>query len=186
MKFLFSGDQDGGLGAHSFWLANCSDTFKVLSSPVLVSPPIQAQFFGGLKQTEIAVEDFSRASFKLFLDILYVQKLDWNSIKFSSFSDLVRLADKYVMVGLETFLWTKLVSKLRKESGLDSLLEMIHQRTDRGTLAWKISEDLLKKQAWPGPEPATFEQWRSEVGVGCNREAVIEVRQYQLSKKSSP
>ena len=147
---------------------------------------MQAQFFGVLKQTEITVEDFPRESFKLFLDILYVQKLDWNSINLSSFSDLFRLADKYLVVGLETFLWTKLVGKLRKESGLDTLLEMIHRRTDRGTLAWKISEDLLKKQAWPGPEPATFEQWRSEAGVGCNREPVIEVRQYQLSKKSSP
>ena len=90
---------------------------------------MQAQFFGVLKQAEITVEDFSRESFKLFLDILYVQKLDWNSIKFSSFSDLVRLADKYVVVGLETFLWTKLVGKLRKESGLDTLLEMIQRRT---------------------------------------------------------
>ena len=34
VNFLFSGGQDGGLGAHSFWLANCSDTFKVTSSPV--------------------------------------------------------------------------------------------------------------------------------------------------------
>ena len=137
---------------------------------------MQAQFFGVLKQTEITVEDFSRESFKHFLDILYVQKLDWPSIKLSSFSDLFCLADKYLMVGLNIFLWTKLVSKLRKESGLDSLLEMIHQRTDRGTLAWKISEDLLKEQAWPGPELVTFEQWRSGVGVGCNKEHVIEVR----------
>ena len=142
---------------------------------------MQAQFFGGPKQTEITVEDFSRASFKLFLDILYAQKLDWPSIELSSFSDLFRLADKYLVVGLETFLWTKLVGKLRKESGLDSLLEMIHQRTDQGTLAWKISEDLLKNQAWPGPEPVSFEQWRSEVGIGCNnRDHMTEVGQYQL------
>ena len=152
---------------------------------------MQAQFFGGLKQTEITVEDFTQASFKLFLDILYVQKLDWHSINFSSFSDLFRLADKYFVVGLETFLWTKLVGKLRKESRLDSLLEMIHQRTGRGTLAWKISEDLLKKQAWPGPEPVRFEQWRTEVGAGCYTgfncysKHVIEVRRYKLSKKSS-
>ena len=142
---------------------------------------MKAQFFGGLKQTEITVEDFSRASFKLFLDILYVQNLDWPSIELSSFSDLFRLADKYLVVGLETFLWTKLVGKLRKDSGLDSLLEMINQRTDQGTLAWKISEDLLKNQAWPGPEPVSFEQWRSEVGIGCNnRDHMIEVGQYQL------
>ena len=147
---------------------------------------MQAQFFGGLKQTEITVEDFSQASFKLFLDILYTQKLDWLSINFSSFSDLFRLADKYFVVGLETFLWNKLVGKLRKESKLDSLLEKIHQRTGQGTLAWKISEDLLKKQAWPGPEPVTFEQWRSEVGVGSNSEHVIEVRRFELSKKSFP
>ena len=128
------------------------------------------------------MEDFSRASFKLFLDILYVQKLDWPSIELSSFSDLFRLADKYLVVGLETFLWTKLVGKLRKESGLDSLLEMINQRTDQDTLAWKISEDLLKNQAWPGPEPVSFEQWRSEVGIGQHviGEHVIEVSQYQL------
>ena len=151
-----------------------------------MSSPLQAQFFGSLKLTEIHVGDFSRASFKLFLDILYLQKLDWPSIKFSSFSDLCRLADKYLVAGLETFLRSKLVTKLRKESGLDSLLEMIHQRTDRGTLAWKISEDLLKKQAWPGPEPVTFEQWRSEVGVGSNSEHVIEVRRFELSKKSFP
>ena len=147
---------------------------------------MQAQFFGGLKQTEITVEDFSRTSFKLFLDILYAQKLDWPSINLSSFSDLFRLADKYLVVGLETFLWTKLVSKLREESGLDSLLEKINQRAVQGTLAWKISEDLLKKQAWPGPEPVTFEQWRSEVGVGSNSEHVIEVRRFELSKKSFP
>ena len=137
---------------------------------------MQAQFFGVLKQTEITVEDFSRESFKLFLDILYVQKLDWPSINLSSFSDLFRLADKYLVVGLENFLWTKLVGKLRKESGLDTLLEMIQRRTNRGSLAWKISEDLLKKQAWPGPELVTFEQWRSEVGVGFNNGDVIEVR----------
>ena len=137
---------------------------------------MQAQFFGVLKQAEITVEDFSRESFKLFLDILYVQKLDWPSINLSSFSDLFRLADKYLVVGLETFLWTKLVGKLRKESGLDTLLEMIQRRTNRGSLAWKISEDLLKKQAWPGPELVTFEQWRSEVGVGFNNGDVIEVR----------
>ena len=148
---------------------------------------MQAQFFGGLKQTEILVEDFSRASFKLFLDILYVQKLDWPSIKFSSFSDLFRLADKYLVAGLEAFLWTKLVDKLRKESGLDSLLEMVHQRTGRSTLAWNVSEDLLKNQAWPGPEPVAFEQWRSGVGVACNsREHVVDVSQYQLIKNNSP
>ena len=140
---------------------------------------MQAQFFGVLKQAEITVEDFSRESFKLFLDILYVQKLDWPSINLSSFSDLFRLADKYLVVGLETFLWIKLVGKLRKESGLDSLLEMVNQRTSRATLVWKISEDLLKKQAWPGPE-VTFEQWRTEVGVGCDREDVMEV--WRLSK----
>ena len=145
---------------------------------------MQAQFFGGLKQTEITVEDFSRESFKLFLDILYVQKLDWSSIEFSSFSDLFRLADKYLVVGLDTFLWTKLVNNLRKESGLDSLLEMIHQRTDKATLAWKISQDLLENQAWPGPELVNFEQWRSEVGVGCNREHVIEVRPTSVEQKN--
>ena len=121
---------------------------------------LQAQFFGSLKLTEIHVGDFSRASFKLFLDILYLQKLDWPSIKFSSFSDLCRLADKYLVAGLETFLRSKLVTKLRKESGLESLLEMVNQRTGQGTLGWKISEDLLKKQAWPGSE-VTFAQWRS-------------------------
>ena len=129
------------------------------------------------------MEDFSRASFKLFLDILYVQKLDWTSIKFSSFSDLFRLADKYLVAGLEAFLWTKLVSKLRKESGLDSLLEMIHQRTGQGTLAWKISDDLLKNQAWP----VAFEQWRSQVGVGPITGHVTEVSRHdKLIKKSFP
>ena len=96
------------------------------------------------------------------------------SIKFSSFTDLFRLADKYLVAGLEAFLWTKLVGKLRKESGLDSLLEMIHQRTGQGTLAWKISDDLLKNQAWP----VAFEQWRSQVGVGSIREHVTEVSRY--------
>ena len=32
VRFFFPGD--GELGAHSFWLANCSDTFKVSSSLV--------------------------------------------------------------------------------------------------------------------------------------------------------
>ena len=177
VHFLFPGNQV--LGAHSFWLANCSDTFKVIyTSERFMSSSLQAQFFGSSKQTEIDVGDFSRESFKIFLDILYSQKLDWPSIKFSSFSDLCRLADKYLVAGLETFLWTKLVTKLRKESGLDSLLEMVNQRTSRATLVWKISEDLLKKQAWPGPE-VTFEQWRTEVGVGCYVD-VMEV--WRLSK----
>ena len=109
---------------------------------------IQAQLFGDLRQNEILVEDFSRDSFKLFLDVLYAQRQDWPSIKYSSYSDLFCLADKYLVTELDIFLRTKLVAKLRKVVELDNLLKMIMERTNWGTRAYTISEKLLRDESY--------------------------------------
>ena len=114
VQFCFPGEQDANLGAHSFWLAHCSEVFQVpldfLSS--CHSYFVQAQFFGSMKQLHPCVEDFSRESFKLFIDILYVKTQNWTDIKLSTYSDLLRLADKYMVPGLDNFVWTKLVEKV--------------------------------------------------------------------------
>ena len=108
---------------------------------------IQAQLFGDFKEDEILVENFSKESFKLFLDVLYAQRQEWPSIKFSSYSDLFRLADKYLVRELDIFLRTKLVAKLRKVVELDNLLKMIKERTNWLTRAWTISKNLLRDEA---------------------------------------
>ena len=74
---------------------------------------VQAQFFGSMKQLHPCVEDFSRESFKLFMDVLYVKTLNWPDIKLSTYSDLLRMADKYMVPGLESFVWTKFLEKVR-------------------------------------------------------------------------
>ena len=113
----------------------------------MLSCLIQAQLFGDFKEDEILVEDFSKESFKLFLDVLYAQRQDWTSIKFSSYSDLFCLADKYLVTGLDIFLRTKLVAKLRKVVELDNLLKMIKERTNWATRACTISDNLLRDKA---------------------------------------
>ena len=136
---------------------------------------IQAQLFGDLKQNEILVEDFSRDLFKFFLDVLYAQRQDWPSMKYSSYSDLFRLADKYLVTELDIFLRTKLVAKLRKVVELDNLLEMIKERTNWATRVWKISNNLLRDEAcgaWLDKE-----LWESRVRLRrADREPTIEVR----------
>ena len=74
---------------------------------------VQAQFFGSMKELHPCVEDFSRESFKLFMDVLYVKTLNWPDIKLSTYSDLLRMADKYMVPGLESFVWTKFLEKVR-------------------------------------------------------------------------
>ena len=59
-----------------------------------------------MKQLHPCVEDFSRESFKLFMDVIYVKTLNWPDIKLSTYSDLLRMADKYMVPGLENFVWT--------------------------------------------------------------------------------
>ena len=143
---------------------------------------IQAQFFGGLKQTMIPVEDFSRESFKLFLDVLDGQKIHRPSMNFSSWFNLLRLADKYLVAGLDQFVVEQMVNNLREQVGLDPVLEVIYHLADYRSLAWKVSEDLLFHQAWPvsatqGVSFEQFEQWKSQIGNGCNSEELVEVRQ---------
>ena len=136
---------------------------------------IQAQLFGDLRQNEILVEDFSKESFKLFLDVLYAQRQDWPSMKYSSYSDLFRLADKYLVTELDIFLRTKLVAKLRKVVELDNLLKMIMERTNWGTRAYTVSEKLLRDEsygAWLDKD-----LWESRVRlVSGDTEPKIEVR----------
>ena len=135
---------------------------------------IQAQLFGDLKQNEILVEDFSRDSFKLFLDVLYAQRQDWPSIKYSSYSDLFCLADKYLVRELDIFLRRKLVAKLRKVVELDNLLKMIMERTNWATRACTISDNLLRDEsygAWLDKD-----LWESRVRlVSGDTEPTIEV-----------
>ena len=140
---------------------------------------IQAQFFGGLKQTMIPVEDFSRESFKLFLDVLDGQKIHRPSMNFSSWFNLLRLADKYLVAGLDQFVVEQMVNNLREQVGLDPVLEVIYHLADYRSLAWKVSEDLFFHQAWPvsATQGVSFEQWRSQIGVGCDSEELVEVRQ---------
>ena len=147
---------------------------------------IQAQFFGGLKQTMIPVEDFSRESFKLFLDVLDGQKIHRPSMNFSSWFNLLRLADKYLVAGLDQFVVEQMVNNLREQVGLDPVLEVIYHLADHRSLAWKVSEDLVFNQAWPvsANQGVSFEQWRSQIGVGCDSEELVEVR--QLSDQSPP
>ena len=151
-----------------------------MSKPPLALEPllsclIQAQLFGDLRQNEILVEDFSRDSFKLFLDVLYAQRQDWPSIKYSSYSDLFCLADKYLVTELDIFLRTKLVAKLRKVVELDNLLKMIMERTNWGTRAYTISENLLRDEsygAWLDKD-----LWETRVRlVSGDTEPKIEVR----------
>ena len=135
---------------------------------------MQAQLFGGLKQRIIPVEDFSRESFKLFLDVLDGQRIHLPSMSFSSWFDLLRLADKYLVAGLEQFAVEQMVNNLRKQVGLDPLLEEIFHLADRTSLAWKVVEDLLYHQAWPFSE-VSFDEWHTQIAVGCNSEEVVEV-----------
>ena len=141
----------------------------------MLSCLIQAQLFGDLQQNEILVEDFSKESFKLFLDVLYAQRQDWPSIKYSSYSDLFCLADKYLVRELDIFLRRKLVAKLRKVVELDNLLKMIKERTNWGTRVWKISENLLRDEsygAWLDKD-----LWETRVRlVSGDTEPKIEVR----------
>ena len=141
----------------------------------MLSCLIQAQLFGDLRQNEILVEDFSRDSFKFFLDVLYAQRQDWPSIKYSSYSDLLRLADKYLVTGLDIFLRRKLVAKLRKVVELDNLLKMIKERTNWATRACTISDNLLRDEAcgaWLDKD-----LWESRVRlVSGDTEPTIEVR----------
>ena len=123
-----------------------------MSKPPLALEPllsclIQAQLFGDLRQNEILVEDFSRDSFKFFLDVLYAQRQDWPSMKYSSYSELFRLADKYLVTGLNIFLRRKLVAKLRRVVEPDNLLKMIRERTNWATRACTISDNLLSDEA---------------------------------------
>ena len=64
---------------------------------------------------------------------------------------------------------------MRKQVGLDPLLEAIYHLADCTSLAWKVSEDLLYHRAWPLSE-VSFDQWRTQIVVGCNTEEVVEVR----------
>ena len=140
----------------------------------MLSCLIQAQLFGDLQQNEILVEDFSKESFKLFLDVLYAQRQDWPSIKFSSYSDLFRLADKYLVTGLDIFLRTKLVAKLKKVVELDNLLKMIKERTNWATRACTISDNLLG-HFWD--TLLDKDLWESRVRlVSGDTEPTIEVR----------
>ena len=82
-----------------------------------------------MKQLHPCVEDFSRESFKLFLDVLYVKTQNWTDIKLSSYSDLLRLADKYMVPGLENFVWTKLVEKVRSYMGTSKWGQMLKYKT---------------------------------------------------------
>ena len=136
---------------------------------------IQAQLFGDLRQNEILVEDFSRDSFKFFLDVLYAQRQDWPSIKYSSYSDLFCLADKYLVTGLDIFLRRKLVAKLRRVVEPDNLLKMIRERTNWATRACTISDNLLRDEsygAWLDKD-----LWESRVRlVSGDTEPTIEVR----------
>ena len=74
---------------------------------------VQAQFFGSMKQLHPCVEDFSKESSKLLMDVIYVKTLNWPDIKLSTYSDLLRMADKYMVPGLENFVWTKFLEKVR-------------------------------------------------------------------------
>ena len=121
------------------------------------------------------MEDFSRESFKLFLDVLDGQRIHRPSMKFSSWFNLLRLADKYLVAGLEQFAVEHMVNNLRKQVGLDPLLKAIYHLADLSSLAWKVSEDLLYHRAWPFSE-VSFDQWRTQIAVGCNTEEVVEVR----------
>ena len=136
---------------------------------------MQAQFFGGLKQKIIPVKDFSRESFKLFLHVLEGQRIHRPSMKFSSWFDLLCLADKYLVPGLEQFVVEQMMNNLRKQVGLDPVLEVIFHLADTSSLAWKVSEDLLYQRAWPFSE-LSFDQWRTQIALGCNSEEVVEVR----------
>ena len=141
----------------------------------MLSCLIQAQLFGDLRQNEILVEDFSKESFKLFLDVLYAQRQDWPSIKFSSYSDLFRLADKYLVTGLDIFLRRKLVAKLKKVVELDNLLKMIKERTNWATRACTISDNLLRMGFWD--TLLDKDLWESRVRlVSGDTEPTIEVR----------
>ena len=145
---------------------------------------MQAQLFGGLKQRIIPVEDFSRESFKLFLDVLDGQRIHRPSMKFSSWFNLLRLADKYLVAGLEQFAVEQMVDNLRKQVGLDPLLEVIFHLADTSSLAWKVSEELLYQRAWPLSD-VSFDQWRTQIALGCHSEEVVEVRQsLDLKEKS--
>ena len=136
---------------------------------------IQAQLFGDLQQNEILVEDFSRDLFKFFLDVLYAQRQDWPSMKYSSYSDLFCLADKYLVTELDIFLRTKLVAKLRKVVELDNLLKMIMERTNWGTRAYTISEKLLRDESYDAWLDKDL--WDSRVRlVSGDTEPTIEVR----------
>ena len=141
----------------------------------MLSCLIQAQLFGDLRQNEILVEDFSKESFKLFLDVLYAQRQDWPSMKYSSYSDLFCLADKYLVTGLDIFLRRKLVAKLRRVVEPDNLLKMIRERTNWATRACTISDNLLRDEsygAWLDKD-----LWESRVRlVSGDTEPTIEVR----------
>ena len=132
---------------------------------------MQAQLFGGLKQRIVPVDDFSRESFKLFLNVLHGERIHRPSMKFSAWFDLLRLADKYLVPGLEQFVVEQMVNNLRKQVGIDPLLEVIFHLADSTSLAWKVSEDLLFHRAWP----FSFDHWRAQISLGCNSEEVVEV-----------
>jgi len=142
--FTFLGSEEEGLEASSGWLATCSDVF-------------QAQFFGGLKQRIIQVEDFSRESFKFFLDVLNGEEIPCSLMKFSNWLDLLCLADKYLVAGLEDFLLEQMVSSLRK----------IFHFADKQSAAWKVCEKLLFHYTWHSSSEFSYDQWRTQIAVGC-------------------
>lgn len=126
----------------------------------------QAQFFGGLKQRIIQVEDFSRESFKFFLDVLNGEEISC-SLKFSNWLDLLVLADKYLVARLEDFLLEQMVSSLRKKVRLDPLLEKIFHFADEQSAAWKVCEKLLFHYTWHSSSELSYDQWRTQIAVGC-------------------
>jgi len=152
--FTFLGSEEEGLEASSGWLATCSDVF-------------QAQFFGGLKQRIIQVEDFSRESFKFFLDVLNGEEIPCSLMKFSNWLDLLCLADKYLVAGLEDFLLEQMVSSLRKKIRLDPLLEKIFHFADKQSAGWKVCEKLLFHYTWHSSSEFSYDQWRTQIAIGC-------------------
>jgi len=60
------------------------------------SEVFQTQFYGSIQdQEEILVEDSSYEAFKLFLDILYNQKVEFKSLTFQLLAEMFYLAEKY-------------------------------------------------------------------------------------------
>ena len=173
--FTFLGSEKEGLEASSGLLATCSDVFQALLvclSCVACSYPLtkimyQAQFFGGLKQRIIQVEDFSRESFKFFLDVLNGEEIPCSLMKFSNWLDLLCLADKYLVAGLEDFLLEQMVSSLRKKIRLDPLLEKIFHFADKQSAGWKVCEKLLFHYTWHSSSEFSYDQWRTQIAIGC-------------------